>query len=73
MNLQVAYDASGRILAAAWAAAEVGPQEADVPAGQPGMTVTELQVPTSLENTDPSEFIHRLKVDVDRQQLVQMD
>jgi hypothetical protein len=67
MKLHVAHDKEGRILGAA----VVGPKGAgDRPVARPGLLVAELEVPTEFAGKELSEFVHRLRVDVQGQKLV---
>jgi hypothetical protein len=62
MKLLVAHDREGRI----FAATEVGSEGAtDSPAPREGLSVIELDVPEEFANSEFSEYIHRLKVDVE--------
>ncbi len=63
MRFQVAYDRHGRILAAA----EEG---ADQPIPKAGVTVETLEVPAEFEKAEPTEFLHRLRVDVKQRKLI---
>jgi hypothetical protein len=59
MRLHVAHDETGRIVAASRA-----DEHGDRPVERPGVTVTELEVPTDLAGREIHEVIHLIRVDV---------
>jgi hypothetical protein len=68
MKLHIIYDKQGRILGAAVAGIKGA---SDIPVPRPGTTAAELEVPKEFVGKEPSEFLHRLHVDVKAQKLVE--
>jgi hypothetical protein len=66
VKLHVAYDQTGTIVAAA----EVGEDGGDRIEPRPGQTVADLDIPGEAGQSPAGEYVHRLRVDTDRQQLV---
>lgn len=67
MKIHIAYDNSGKILAAV---ESVSPIQAR-PEVKQGVSVSEFEVPAKFSGKKLQEYLHRLRVDVDAGRLVE--